>query len=236
MIELYTDATPNGLKISIALEELGLEYKAHRIFLGGDQMTPKFTAMNPNQKIPVLKDGDITVSESGAILNYLAEKTGKLMPTDLADRAKTIEMLLLQMSGLGPNFGQLIVWAGPWENKFPEVTDRYSREVSRLLAVLERHLDGQKYMAANQYSIADIAFFPWIRMCHVHPIGQTLNIEHYKSLGQWYDRIAEREAVQRGLLVPEPHPPEKQGEAFFSAVVGLGELHKPAPSRDMEAA
>ena len=95
MIELYTDATPNGLKISIALEELGLEYKAHRIYLAGDQMTPEFTAMNPNQKIPVLSDGDITASESGAILNYLAEKTGKLMPSDLAGRAKTIEMLSL---------------------------------------------------------------------------------------------------------------------------------------------
>jgi len=236
MIDLYTDATPNGLKISIALEELALEYKAHRIYLGGDQMTAEFTAMNPNQKIPVLKDGDITVSESGAILTYLAEKTGRLLPSDLAARTKVFEMLMLQMSGLGPNFGQLIVWAGPWANKIPQATTRYSIEVSRLLSVLDKHLDGQEYMAAGQYTIADIAFFPWIRMCHIHPIGQALSVERYKNIGRWYDRISTREAVQRGLLVPEPHDTEKQGKAFFSAVVGLGDLHKPVPIADTDAA
>lgn len=110
MIDLYTDATPNGLKISITLEEPGLEYQAHRIHLGGEQTTPEFTQMNPNQKIPVIQDGDITVSESGVILYYLSEKTEKLLPKKLSKRSKAMEILMLNMSGLGPNFDQLMVW------------------------------------------------------------------------------------------------------------------------------
>jgi len=225
MIELFTDATPNGLKISIALEELGLEYKAHGLHLGGDQKTAEFTAMNPNQKIPVLKDGDTIISESGAILYYLAEKTGKLLPKALQPRTKVMEMLMLQMSGLGPSFGQLLVWAAAWGNEFPKATERYQKEVSRLLAVLDKHLDNSPYFAGDSYSIADIAFFPWVRMCYVHPIGEMLSTAEHHNLNSWYELISERAAVKRGLLVPEAHPPEVQFKAFVSAVVGLGDIH-----------
>lgn len=225
MIDLYTDATPNGLKISIALEELGLEYRAHRLFLGGDQKTPEFTQMNPNQKIPVINDGDLTISESGAILHYLAEKTGKLLPVDPMQRAKVMEMLMLQVSGLGPNFGQLLVWAAVWNNEIPKATERYQKEVSRLAGVLNQLLEGSDYFAGETYSIADIAFFPWVRMFHIHPVGQMIQISHYKNLHDWFERVSQREAVQRGLLVPEPHPPEEMFKAFISSTVGLGELH-----------
>ena len=118
MIELYTDATPNGLKVSIALEELGLDYKVHRLFLGGDQFEPEFTKLNPNNKIPVIKDGEVVLSESGAILLYLAEKKGMLLPIDPVARARVIEMLMFQMSGMGPMFGQYLVFAAAWQNKF----------------------------------------------------------------------------------------------------------------------
>lgn len=225
MIELYTDATPNGFKISIALEELEIKYKAYPVYLGGEQMTPEFTQMNPNQKIPVLKDNDLTIIESGAILLYLAEKTGKLLPTSIIKRNKAIEILMLQMSGLGPNFGQLLVWAGAWENKHPIATERYLKEVVRLFNVLNNLLENNNYFAGD-YSIADIAIFPWIRMAYIHPIGKLLNIEQYKNLNAWYERINKRKAVQQGLLIPKPNSPEKQTKAFVSAVVGLGELHK----------
>jgi len=225
MIELYTDATPNGLKISIALEELGLVYKANKIYLGGDQKTGEFTKMNPNQKIPVLKDGDLIVAESGAILFYLAEKTGKLLPEGLNARTKVMELLMLQMSGFGPSFGQLMVWAGAWNNEYPKATDRYHRETIRLLGVLEVLLEGSRYFAGDEYSIADIAFYPWVRMCFVHPVGEMLPMNKFKLVSNWYQNISQRKAVQAGLLVPEPHPPEEQFKAFVSAVVGLGELH-----------
>jgi GST-like protein len=225
MIDLYTDATPNGLKISIALEELGLGYQAHAIYLGGEQMSPEFTAMNPNQKIPVIKDDEVIVTESGAILYYLAEKTGSLLPKELLKRSKVIEMLMLQMSGLGPNFGQLLVWAAAWNNEHPVATGRYLKEVKRIFTLLNTLLEGQDYFA-GEYSIADIAFFPWIRMAFVHPIGEMIPVAEHKNLSAWYERINKREAVQRGLLVPEPNSPEKQMEGFVSATVGLGELHQ----------
>ena len=225
MIDLYTDATPNGLKISIALEELGLEYKVHHMDLGGDQKTSEFTDINPNQKIPVIIDGDLTISESGAILVYLAEKTGQLLPLDLAKRTRVIEMLMLQMSGLGPNFGQLLVWAGAWGNKYPVATERYLKETNRLFGVLNKHLQGNEFIAGDEFSIADIAFLPWIRLCHINPVGEMLSLSEFPDLSHWYDRVSLRPAVQRGLLVPEPFPPEKQFKAFVSAVVGLGELH-----------
>jgi len=226
MIDLYTDATPNGLKVSIALEELGLDYQAHRLNLGGDQMEPVFTQMNPNQKIPVIKDGDTIVTESGAILFYLAEKTGQLMPTSLTERSKVMERLMFQMSGLGPHFGQLMVWAGAWGNEFPKVTSRYQQEVNRLLKVMDYYLEDSTYIAGDTFSIADIAFIPWIRLCHINPIGEMLNLAEHKNLNRWYDLVSQRAGVQRGLLVPNPHDPEIQFKAFVSAVVGLGELHQ----------
>jgi len=226
MINLYTDATPNGLKISIALEELGLEYQVHKGLNDGANVSPEFTALNPNQKIPLLKDGDVVVSESGAILYYLANKYNRLLPKPLVERTKVIEMLVLQMSGLGPNFGQLLVWGGAWNNEHPIATQRYAKEVNRLFKVLETLLDEKTYFGGQEYSIADIAFFPWVRMAFVHPIGEMLPTAEHKNLTAWYERVGQRDAVKRGLLIPEASPPEEQMKIFVKAVVGLGQLHQ----------
>jgi GST-like protein len=225
MLELYTDATPNGLKVSIALEEMGLEYNVHRIFLGGEQTTPEFTKLNPNQKIPVLVDDGIVVTESGAILLYLAEKTGKLLPKDTKGRIKTIEMVINQMASLGPMLGQLMVFRGPWQNKAPDVSNRYFKEVSRICGVLNARLAGKQYYAGDDFTIADIAFFPWIQAGSMLPFTANLPLEANPNLKRWLERVRARPAVQKGLTVPPPFPPEKQFEGFIKATVGLGDLH-----------
>jgi len=224
-MDLYTDATPNGLKISIVLEELGLSYKTHKGLNDGANTSPEFTAMNPNQKIPLLKDADTIITESGAILFYLAQKHKQLMPDSIVEQTKVMEMLMLQMSGLGPNFGQLLVWGGAWNNEHPVATDRYGKEVNRLFKVLDRLLAGKEYFAGQQYSIADIAFFPWVRMAFVHPIGELIASSDCKNLIAWYHRVAQRDAVKRGLLIPQANPADVQMEIFRNAVVGLGDLH-----------
>jgi GST-like protein len=228
MLDLYTDATPNGLKISIALEEMGLDYATHQVFLGGDQQTPEFTALNPNQKIPVLVDDGKIVTESGAILLYLAEKTGKFLPTDPTQRTATIEVLMFQMASVGPMFGQFLVFAAAWGNKFPEVTARYFTEVSRIMRVLNTRLEGQDFLAGDEFTVADMAVAPWIRLCGVHPACTDLPLEANSNLNNWWRRVSTRPAVQRGFANPAPYAPEKQFKAFVSAVVGLGELHKAA--------
>lgn len=225
MIDIYTDATPNGLKISIALEELGLNYNVHRVFLGGEQKTPEFTALNPNNKIPVLVDDGLVVTESGAILIYLAEKTGKLLPKAAAARIKAIEMVMFQMASVGPMFGQLMVFRGPWQNKAPEVSDRYFKEVSRIYGVLNARLEGRNYMAGDEYSIADIAMLPWIRAGAIFPFTADLPLDANPNLKAWLARVLARPAVQKGLTVPEPFPPEQQFAGFIKATVGLGDLH-----------
>jgi len=226
MIELYSDATPNGLKISISLEELNLDYKVHQIYLGGEQLEPEFSKLNPNNKIPVLVDGDIVISESGAILLYLAEKTGKLIPQDSVGRAKVIEMLMFQMSGIGPMFGQFLVFAAAWNNEFPKVTTRYFKEVSRILGVLDKRLEGNDFIAGDEFSIADIAFIPWINMCHAHPAAGELPLKENKNVSGWFDRMLERSAVKKGLSVPEAFPAEKQFQGFIDATIGHGSLYK----------
>jgi len=226
MIDLYTDATPNGLKISILLEELGLSYNVHKGLNDGANVSPEFTAMNPNQKIPLLKDDGVIVSESGAILYYLANKHKQLLPESLLQRTRVMEMLMLQMSGLGPNFGQLLVWGGAWQNEYPVATGRYAKEVNRLLKVLNTLLEGSDYFAGANYSIADIAFFPWIRMAFIHPIGEMLATNECKNLTAWYERVSQRDAVKRGLLIPEANPADVQMKIFVNAVVGLGQLHQ----------
>jgi GST-like protein len=160
MLELYTDATPNGLKISICLEELGLQYNVHRVFLGGEQKTPEFTALNPNSKIPVLVDDDFVLTESGAILIYLAEKTGKLLPKEPKPRAKVVEAVMFQMASLGPMFGQLLVFAGAWKNEYPQVTGRYVKEVNRILAVLETSFRGRPTSLATNSPFPTSLCFP----------------------------------------------------------------------------
>jgi len=225
MIDVYTDATPNGLKVSIGLEELGLSYNVHRVFLGGEQLTPECTELNPNNKIPVLVDDGLVVSESGAILIYLAEKTGKLLPKDPKARIKTIEMVMFQMASIGPMMGQLIVFRGPWQNKAPEVSNRYFKEVSRLFGVLNKRLEGNEYLAGSEYTIADIALLPWIRSAQLFPFLQDLPLAANANLNAWLERVMARPAVQKGLTIPEPFPPEKQFQGFIKATVGLGDLH-----------
>jgi GSH-dependent disulfide-bond oxidoreductase len=225
MLDVYTDATPNGLKISLALEELGLTYNVHRVFLGGEQKTPEFTKLNPNQKIPVLVDNGFVLTESGAILIYLAEKTGKLLSKDPKTRAKTIEMVMFQMASLGPMFGQLLVFRGPFQNKYPEVTNRYFKEVSRIFAVLNKRLDGQQYFAGSDFSIADIAMIPWVRVPTLLPFVADVPLAANPNLKAWLDRVLARPAVQKGLGIPEPFPHEKQFAGFIKATVGLGDLH-----------
>jgi GSH-dependent disulfide-bond oxidoreductase len=225
VIDLYTDATPNGLKISICLEELELQYNVHHLFLAGDQMTPEFTELNPNNKIPVLVDDGFVVTESGAILIYLAEKTGKLLPRDAKQRIKAIEMIMFQMASLGPMFGQLLVFAGAWKNEYSAVTGRYVKEVNRILAVLEARLRGHTYFAGDEYTIADIAMLPWFRVAVVHPIGHMLSLDGKPNLKAWWERVSTRAAVVKGLSTPKPFPAEKQFEGFVKATVGLGDLH-----------
>jgi len=225
MIDLYTDATPNGLKISIALEELDLKYTAHRIYLGGEQFNPKILELNPNSKIPILRDEGLVITESGAILIYLAEKTGKLLPTNNPDRMKAIEMLMFQMGGIGPMFGQFLVFAAAWENEFPKVTNRYFQEVSRILKVLNIRLEGKEFVAGDQFSIADIAFIPWVNMCLAHPATADLPLKENTNVFDWLNRMLERPAVVRGMSVPTPFPPEKQFEGFVAATIGHGKLY-----------
>ena len=209
MIDVYTDATPNGLKVSIGLEEMGLDYNVHRIWLGGEQLTPEFTALNPNNKIPVLVDDGLVVTESGAILLYLAEKTGKFLPKDPKARIKAIEMVFFQMASLGPMLGQLFVFRGSWQNKAPDVSNRYFKEVSRIYAVLNKRLKGQHYMAGDEYTIADMAFLPWVRAGSIVPFTPDLPLGANPNLAAWLDRVLARPAVQKGLTIPEPFPPEK---------------------------
>jgi GSH-dependent disulfide-bond oxidoreductase len=225
MLELHTDATPNGLKISICLEELGLPYNVHRVYLGGEQMTPEFTKLNPNNKIPVLVDDGFVLTESNAILLYLAEKNGKLLPKDGKLRAKLIEAMMFQTSSLGPMFGQLLVFAGAWKNEFPPVTGRYVKEVNRILTVLDTRLQGQTYIVGDEFTVADIAVLPWIRAAFASPIGKMLEFADKPNLNAWWERVSVRPAVVKGLSIPEPFPQEKQFAGFIKATVGLGDLH-----------
>src|SRR6202790_19657 len=158
MIDLYTAATPNGWKISIALEELGLAYDVHPLsFSKQEQKAEWYLKINPNGRIPAIVDranDGFAVFESGAILLYLAEKTGKLLPKDIKGRTKTIELVFNQMSSLGPMLGQLLVFRGPWQNKFPEVSNRYFKEVTRVFGVLNTRLEGKPYFAGDEFTIA----------------------------------------------------------------------------------
>src|SRR6201991_1882165 len=225
VLDLYTDATPDGLKLSICLEELGLAYNVHRVYLGGEQKTPEFTKMNSNNKIPVLVDDGFVLTESNAILIYLAEKHGKLLPKEGKLRARLVGAMMFQLSSVGPMMGQLMVFAGAWQNEFPKVTGRYVKEMNRILAVLETRLQGQNYVVGDEFSIADIALLPWMRAVFHSPFGQMLTVNDKPNLNAWWERVSTRPAVVKGLTIPEPFPVEKQFAGFVSATVGLGDLH-----------
>lgn len=211
MIDLYSLATPNGQKVSVMLEELGVDYKPHTVnILKGEQFTPAFIALNPNSKIPVIVDHDgpdgqpITVMESGAILLYLAEKTGQLISADPKIRSETIQWLFFQMASIGPMFGQFghfYKYAGD-RCDHPYPTERYATEARRLLQVLEDRLTTQSWIAGKEYSIADIAIFPWVHcLGHFYQAEDILGLSGYTHVNQWLQQCLSRPAVQRGMPV-----------------------------------
>lgn len=215
MITLYTAATPNGHKVSIALEELGLPYDVRRIALGkGEQREEWFLAINPNGRIPAIVDhdeGDFAVFESGAILVYLAEKAGALLPTDTKGRSRVLQWLMFQMGGVGPMMGQANVFNRYAPERIPYAIERYQRESRRLFEVLERRLSEHDWLA-DDYSIADIANFAWVR---THQ-WSGVSLEGLPGLTRWVERIAARPAVQRGLAVP-PREAKKTDEQIAEA-------------------
>jgi GSH-dependent disulfide-bond oxidoreductase len=211
-IQLYSLATPNGVKISIALEELGLPYEAHMVSFGtNDQMTPEFLSLNPNNKIPAIIDPDgpdgkpLALFESGAILIYLAEKTGQLLPKDAAGRYETLQWVMFQVGGVGPMFGQFGFFhkfAGKdYEDKRPR--ERYLNETIRLLGVLDKHLEGKAWMMGAQYTISDIAIFPWVRgLVGFYGAGDDVGFAKFKNVARVLEAFVARPAVIKGVAVP----------------------------------
>lgn len=198
MIELYTAATPNGYKVSIALEELGLPYEVHALsFDRQEQKTPEFLRINPNGRIPAIVDDGFAVFESGAILIYLAEKTGRLLPSNPRGRSLAIQWLMFQMGGVGPMQGQANVFYRYFPEKLQGAIDRYQHETRRLYEVLDRRLGEAEYLAGD-YSIADIATYPWVR---VHDWAGVA-VDGLDHLQRWMAALAARPAVQRGLQIP----------------------------------
>ena len=211
-LQLYSLPTPNGVKVSIALEEMQLPYEAHKVsFETNDQLSPEFLALNPNNKIPAIIDPDgpggqpLALFESGAILVYLAEKTGQLLPRDAAARYETLQWLMWQMGGVGPMFGQLGFFhkfAGKdWEDKRPR--ERYAAESRRLLDVLEQRLAGREWIMGADYTIADMAVFPWVRnLVGFYNAGLLVGFADFPQVQRALDAFVARPAVQRGLQVP----------------------------------
>lgn len=211
-IQLYSLATPNGVKVSIMLEETGLPYEVHEIrFDRDDQMTPEFLSLNPNNKIPAIIDPNgpdgkpLGLFESGAILIYLAEKSGHLLPQDAARRYQTIQWLMFQMGGVGPMFGQVGFFTKfggkDFEDKRPR--DRYVNESRRLLGVLDKHLANRAWIMGDDYTIADIATFPWIRnLVGFYGAGDLVGIQDFANVNRVLNTFVARPAVQKGLNIP----------------------------------
>ena len=211
-LQLYSLPTPNGVKVSILLEELGLPYEVHLVNFGtNDQFTPEFLSLNPNNKIPAILDPHgpggqpLPLFETGAILVYLAEKTGQFIPTDAAARYQTLQWLMWQMGGVGPMFGQLGFFhkfAGKeYEDKRPR--DRYVAESKRLLGVLDKHLEGRDWIMGAEYTIADIAVFPWVRnLVGFYEAGDLVGFADFKNVARVLAAFVARPAVVRGLNIP----------------------------------
>jgi len=210
-IELYTLGTPNGMKISVALEEMGLEYNAHTIhIMKSEQFTPEFIAINPNSKIPAIVDPDgpdgkpISVFESGAILLYLAEKSGKFLSADPRLKWETIQWVFFQMAGVGPMFGQFghFFKYAKEKCKDPYPVERYATEAKRLLGVLEKRLEGTEFLVGNEYSVADIATFPWVYCLEFgYHADEYLGVKNFPNVVAWKDRCMARPATAKGLKV-----------------------------------
>ena len=207
MYDIYNWPTSNGRKINIAVEELEVEYKIHPIAIGkGDQFSAEFTELNPNQKIPAVIDQDgpdgkpYTMFESGAILMYLAEKHGKLIPTDMTKRYEVIQWLMFQMAGVGPNLGQTHHFRRAAPEKVPYAIERFTNETRRLWRVMDKRLDNREWLAADEFSIADIAVFPWA-MRHE---WQGISLDEFPNMKRWYEIVESRPGVKRGLAAQVP--------------------------------
>jgi len=216
-IELFTAATPNGWKVSVALEELGLPYTVRQISLGKlEQKEDWFLEINPNGRIPAIIDhgnGDFAVFESGAILVYLAEKTGKLLPAEPKARSRVMQWLMFQMGGVGPMMGQANVFFRYAPEKIPYAIDRYQRESRRLFEVLEKQLKDHPYIANDEYSIADIALWCWVAGHE----WSGVSIDGLPGVKRWLDLVGARPAVQKGRSVPPPLSPEERAKTVESA-------------------
>ncbi|KKX30213.1 glutathione S-transferase N-terminal domain-containing protein [Rhizobium sp. LC145] len=212
ILQLYSLPTPNGVKVSIMLEEIEIPYEPHAVNIGADETwTPEFLSLNPNGKIPAIIDPDgpggkpLGLFESGAILIYLAEKTGKLLPADPAKRYEAIQWVMFQMGGIGPMFGQLGFFhkfAGrDIEDKRPR--DRYAKESARLIRVLETRLEGRDWIMGDEYTIADISMLGWVRnLIGFYGAGELIQYDELKRVPEWLERGLARPAVQRGLEIP----------------------------------
>jgi GST-like protein len=205
MIELYTWGTPNGRKASVMLEELGMAYNVHPIDIGkGAQHTPEFVALSPNGKIPAIIDSEgpdgepFAVFESGAILIYLAEKTGRLLPAPPREKYITLQWLMFQMGGIGPMFGQVHHFLRAAKVEVRYAIDRYVKEKDRLYGVLDRRLGAASYLAGDAYTIADIATYPWVARYEWH----KTDLNRFPNVKRWFDTISARPAVARGMAVP----------------------------------
>jgi GST-like protein len=206
VIDLYTWSTPNGRKVSIMLEECALPYRVHPVNIGkGEQFTPEFLALNPNNRIPAIVDSEgpdgkpLPLFESGAILIYLAEKTGKLMPRDPRTRYIALQWLMFQMGGVGPMFGQAHHFIRNAKEQVPYGIKRYTEETRRLYGVLQKRLGEAEYLA-DEYSIADIATFPWVARFEWHKV----ELNDFPAVKRWFDTINARPAVAKGMAVPTP--------------------------------
>lgn len=208
-IQLYSLGTPNGQKVSVALEEMSLAYEAHRVnILKGDQFEDEFVAINPNSKIPAIVDPDgpggeaLSVFESGAILMYLAEKSGIGLPSDLRDRSECLQWLFFQVGGVGPMFGQFGHFYKYAKDKIPYAIGRYQKEAYRLLGVLETRLQGKDFLVGNEYTIADMATFPWVSCLDWgYKAADEFPLSDFPTVMAWCDRCQQRPATARGLEV-----------------------------------
>ena len=227
-LTLYTAATPNGYKVSVALEELGLLYEVHRIDLtSGEQKKQWFLDICPNGRIPAIVDDGFAVFESGAILMYLAEKTGRLMPSDALGRSKVVQWLMFQMGGVGPMMGQANVFFRYFPEKIPAAIARYQGECRRLFTVLDTQLGKSEFLAGD-YSIADIANWCWTRTAS----WSGVDVEGLPNLARWSETIAARPGAQRGIVVPEDASLKmRDGDAakkFAAGARTMLEMGKPA--------
>ena len=206
MIDLYTWTTPNGRKVSVMLEECGLPYTVHEINIGKDeQFTPEFIAVNPNSKIPAIVDSEgpdgrpMSMFESGAILVYLSAKTGKFLPESPRGKFEALQWLMFQMGGVGPMFGQAHHFIRSAKEQVPYGIERYSKETRRLYGVMDKRLEQEPYLAAGEYTIADIATYPWVSRYEWHQV----DLNDFPNVKRWYDTISARPAVKRGMDVPK---------------------------------